>query len=108
MLFMYIIYGVLFGFVFSCCYFLLFYIFIVYFNKYFVFVNGIVVVGVGVGIMFLSLIVDKLIVLYGFRMIFKGLVVLFVCFFLVGLIFFLIDFREGEDKFLKKEVFLKE
>lgn len=105
---MYITYGVLFGFASSCCYFSSFYILIVYFNKHLALANGIAAAGAGAGTMSLSLTVDKLIASYGLRMTFKGLAALSVCLFLAGLTFLPIDFREGEDKLLKKEALLKE
>ncbi|PFX17453.1 uncharacterized protein LOC111340820 [Stylophora pistillata] len=105
---MYITYGVLFGFASSCCYFSSFYILILYFNKHLALANGIAAAGAGAGTMSLSLTVDKLITSYGLRITFRGLAASSLFLFLAGLTFLPIDFREGEDEFLKKEALLKE
>lgn len=107
MSFMYLTYGVLFGFASSCCYFSSFYVLIIYFNKYLALANGIAAAGAGAGTMSISLIVDKLIASFGLRTTFQGMAGLSVLLFVAGLTFMPIDFRD-EDELFKTKVVMKE
>lgn len=54
---LYLIYGLMFGFGISLCYFFIILVFFKYFKKWIVVVNGLVMVGSGVGIVVIGLVV---------------------------------------------------
>lgn len=101
---MYITYSVLFGFSSSCCYFSSLNVLIIYFNKNLALANGIATAGAGAGTMSLSLMIDKLISTYGFRIAFRSLAALSVLLFIAGLTFLPVDFREEEECLNKTKI----